>query len=123
MNTIRTLLLLVTAISPALHAETCSVSEKDILGAWGKDGEQGYFDEFSLDTDSDTHVFNSWIDHRPEISGAGWEIKDCQLLISGRYNEFPPFQLKIIGLKEERLRLYDEEDSLEWVYKRISKRP
>ena len=121
MKIIRTLLLLLTAISPTLHAESCSVS--DILGAWSRAGDQGFFKEFSLATYSGSNDFSSWIHHRPEISGAAWEVKDCRLLITGRHNEFPPFQLKILGLKKDQLHLHDESENSQSVYKRIPSQP
>ena len=123
MKIIRTLLLLLTAISPTLHAESCSVLEKDILGAWSRAGNQGFFEEFSLTTYSGSNDFSSWIHHRPEISGAAWEVKDCRLLITGRHNEFPPFQLKILGLKKDQLHLHDESENSQSVYKRIPSQP
>ena len=123
MKIVRTLLLLLTAISPTLYAENCSVSEKNILGAWSREGGQGFFEEFSLDTYSGSNDFNSWIHHRPEISGAVWEVKDCRLLVTGRHNEFPPFQLKILDLEKDQLRLHDESDNSQSVYKRNPSQP
>lgn len=123
MKIIHALLLLLTAISPALHAESCSVSEKEILGSWSREGDQGFFEEFSLATYNGLNDFSSWIHHRPEIFGATWEVKDCQLLITVRHNEFPPFQLKILELKEGQLHLYDESEKSKSVYKRTPSQP
>ncbi|MGL4476245.1 MAG: hypothetical protein ACRCT7_17600 [Shewanella sp.] len=121
MNIVRTFLLLLIAISPALHADTCSVTEDDIVGAWSQQGEQGFFEEFALTSDSNSGVkdFNSWLHHRPELVNAAWEFKDCQLIITPRSNEFPPFQLNILSLKENTLQLQDESEDLPSVYKRI----
>jgi len=118
MKITSTLLLLLLATSSALHAEICSVSEKEILGAWSRKGDQGHFEEFSLATYSGSNDFSSWIHHRPEIFGAVWEIKKCRLLITGEHNEFPPFQLKILDLKQDQLRLHDESEDSISVYKR-----
>lgn len=123
MKIIRALLFLLTALSPALHAESCSVSEKEILGSWSREGSQGFFEEFSLATYSGLNDFSSWIHHRPEIFGAAWEVKNCQLLITGRHNEFPPFQLKILELNKDQLHLYDESENSKSVYKRIPSQP
>ena len=119
MKVIRTLFLMLTTMSSTLHAEICSVSEEDILGAWSREGEQGFFEEFSLATYTGSNDFSSWIHHKPEISGAVWEVKDCRLLITARHNEFTPFQLKILELKRDQIYLHDGSENSLLVYRRI----
>ncbi|MEG3792608.1 hypothetical protein V1318_21010 [Lysobacter sp. CCNWLW3] len=93
------------------------------MGVWNRSGEFGFFEEFSLEMDAGERVFNSWLHQGPEISGAAWKLENCRLMVTPRTGGFAPFQLKILGLRKGRLRLYDESDRTESVYLRSPKEP
>lgn len=59
------------------HA-SCEVSEKALLGAWESVNAQGFFEVFELHAN---HRFDSWLHDRPEIMGATWQFKQCELTI------------------------------------------
>jgi hypothetical protein len=99
---------------------TCPVTEQKLTGDfWARVGNTGFFEEFRLEIDSSTRTFTSWLHHRPELFGATWAIEDCHLVVTPQHGELRTFRFKIRSLKQGKLRLYDEDDRTESVYRRV----
>lgn len=86
------------------------------MGSWSRSGDSGFFEEFLLQADAGSNIFNSWLHHRPELSGA-WRLENCRLVVTS--GVFAPFRLKILDIQQDKLRLYDESDQMESVYVRL----
>jgi hypothetical protein len=123
MRQIATVLLLLLASTSARSVQSCSVTERDLLGAWSSGGGSGFFEEFSLEKVADSRTFNSWLHESPELSNATWKLENCQLTVTPQHGEFDPFRFKVLGLKNGKLRLYDESDHIESVYVRLPREP
>ena len=122
MGKIEALLVLITAWGSANPAG-CPATERELMGAWSRSGDSGFFEEFSLETEDGTRTFSSWLHQVPEISEATWSLKNCQLVIVPQHDEFEPFRFTIVGLKHGKLRLYDESDRVEAAYVRLPDEP
>jgi hypothetical protein len=123
MREITALLFLLTASGSVMAADRCPAVERELAGAWSRSSDSGFFEEFLLEKDGTTHTFSSWLHQRPELSGAAWGIKDCRLIVTPRHGEFAPFRFKVLGLKQGKLRFYDESDHIESVYVRLPDEP
>jgi hypothetical protein len=93
------------------------------MGGWSRSGDSGFFEEFLLESDAGVYVFHSWLHQRPEISGARWKVENCRLVVTLRRVGLAPFRLKILGLDQGGLRLYDETDHIESLYVRLRQEP
>ena len=122
MGKISALLVLLTA-SGLTHATGCPVTESDLVGAWSRTGDSGFFEEFSLERSAGGRSFNSWLHQRPEIADATWSLENCQLAVVPMHGDFSPFRFKVIGLKHGNLRLYDVSDHTESIYMRLPDEP
>lgn len=123
MGRILALILLLTVSWTAIAAGNCPVVERELIGAWSRGGDSGFFEEFSLAVDSDTRTFSSWLHKRPELSGATWTLKNCELIVTPQRGEFDALRFKVLGLERGKLRLYDEADHIESVYVRLPDEP
>ena len=120
MRQIAAFVFLLTAPGIALSAGRCPATERELMGAWSRSGDSGFFEEFLLEADGGVHTFSSWLHQRPELSGASWSLDDCRLVVTPQHGESGPFRLKVVALERDKLRLYDESDHLESFYVRIS---
>jgi len=123
MRHFATLLFIFAASCPAHAAERCPTTEQKLAGSWGRVGNAGSFEEFALEVDSGTRTFFSWLHHRPEIFGATWALEDCSLVVTLQREEFALYRFKVISLKQGRLRLKDESDHTESIYRRFPDKP
>lgn len=73
------------------HA-ACDVSEKALVGAWQSVNAQGFFEVFELHAN---HRFDSWLHDRPEMSGAMWQFKQCELTIADGTTFIFRYQVKL----------------------------
>ncbi|MDO5609393.1 MAG: hypothetical protein Q4G62_01195 [Pseudomonadota bacterium] len=123
MRKIAALLFLIAVSNPTTAAVVCPVAEKDLLGYWSKSSQAGNFEEFLLEVDAGTRTFNSWLHQRPDLMQATWKIEHCRLVITSRSGEHPEIRLKIVGLGEGKLRLYDELAREGSIYRRSGDAP
>jgi hypothetical protein len=123
MRQITALLFLLLASGAALSRERCPVTEREIIGAWSRSGDSGFFEEFLLEEDAGVRTFSSWLHQRPELSGASWTLEDCRLVVAPQHGEFGPFRFKVLALKRGKLRLYDESEQLGSIYVRLPDEP
>jgi hypothetical protein len=56
----------------------CERHKPSLPGTWVRKGSTGFFEELSLGPDGD---LDSWLHHRPEISGGSWALDGCQLVL------------------------------------------
>ncbi|MBB6184064.1 hypothetical protein [Oleiagrimonas soli] len=119
MKTTAALLVLWSALGAARATAGCPVTEHDLLGAWNVQGKAGFFEAFELEVASGTHVFDSWLHQRPDLSQANWKLEHCQLIVEPRDGDIGTFRFKILGLTNGRLRLYDASTRTESVYVRV----
>ena len=117
------LLLVFLMASGFAHATGCPATESDLVGAWSRTGDSGFFEEFSLDRSASDRSFKSWLHQRPEFAGATWSLQDCHLVVVPKYGEFSPFRFKVMGLKHGTLRLSDVSDQSESIYVRLPDAP
>ena len=64
-----------------VHAATCALTERELLGSWEAVGHPGLFEQMAFERDGIQHEFNSWRHDRPEISGGQWQLETCKLSI------------------------------------------
>jgi uncharacterized protein YecT (DUF1311 family) len=57
----------------------CKRQSRRFAGSWVRVGSNGLFEEFSAGQDGG---FDSWLHHRPEVSGGTWKVSDCTIVIS-----------------------------------------
>ncbi|MBP4044657.1 lysozyme inhibitor LprI family protein [Chromobacterium violaceum] len=97
-------------------AQTCTIQEPMLIGSWNgiRDAE---FDNFELNKD---HLFNSWINERPEYSEKKWEFnsKTCQLHISLGEDKLD-FKYHIIIMPNKQLITIRQSPIESSVYKKI----
>lgn len=122
MRTIFALLVLLAA-SGAARAAGCPATEQELIGAWNRSGDAGFFEEFLLENASGTRTFASWLHQRPEISGATWSFESCRLIIVPRHGELASIEFKVIGLEQGKLHLSSLADHTESVYVRLPDAP
>jgi hypothetical protein len=122
MRKISVLFALLAACGLA-QASGCPATESDLVGAWSRAGDSGFFEEFSLEGSDGERTFNSWLHQRPEFAGATWSLEDCHLVVVPKYGEFGPFRFKVMGLKHGKLRLLDDSDRDESIYMRLPDEP
>lgn len=98
--------------------DICPIDEKKIVGSWTR-LKGGFFEEMGLSVYEGKKNFNSWLHHRPEMSGQ-WEVINCTLKIIGD-NGAMNFDFRIDGFDSGKLYIFDLNDKEEAVYKNISK--
>jgi len=82
-NSMRSFLTALLFLIPlAASAEQCPVTENSLLGAWERKSESGFFEEMSFKIEGEQKIFNSWLHHRPEISGGTWKLANCTIFIA-----------------------------------------
>ena len=123
MRQIAALLFLLTVSGSALSGERCPITEQEIMGAWSRSSDSGFFEEFLLEEETGIRTFSSWLHQRPELSGASWALENCRLVVTPQHGEFAPFRLKVLALKRGKLQLYDESDKLRAIYVRLPDEP
>lgn len=74
---------------------------------WVRIGEEGFFEEFRAEPDGE---FNSWLHHRPEITGS-WRAKGCFIDISN-YSGSLVFNWILLDVTGSRLRVIDIDPTL-----------
>lgn len=110
-----TVILLLMLPMPGIAAERhCSSDEKQLLGYWKGDGDNGLFEEFLLKEDGAEQVFMSWRDHRPYVTGT-WTVRSCLLEIYGSLS----FTFRIQTLKDTELVLYDIDENVSSTFRRL----
>ena len=112
------LALMITSAAEARPAR-CTVTEKQILGAWVMSGGEGFFEEFALELEGGKRVFNSWMHHRPDTLGASWSLNNCVLRILGPDRAHLAFAYRVKSVTRRSLILEDEEDHGRSRYRRI----
>ena len=117
------LVLLLAASTQVLASDKCAVTEHSLAGSWKFVSGTGFFEEFTLSTEASTRRFDSWLHQRPEISGAAWTLKKCELIVTPQSGDISPFRLKVVSLKGGNLRLLDTSDQTISVYQRIRTEP
>ncbi len=106
--------------SPVTQAGAgCKATGKSLLGAWERNGENGDFEEMEFLVESKSNAFNSWLHHRPEITGASWALKWCTLTIKPTTG-MPDFTYTIINVSKNSLQIQGVDDHLVGRYKRIN---
>lgn len=97
---------------------TCPVSEKTLIGSW-ENVSGGFFEEMAFEYSGAKQEFNSWLHHRPEISGGTWKIENCTIFIRHPTEEKMSFAFKIVQFHGDRIYLREDRDKNDAVYKRI----
>lgn len=59
----------------------CSAQKGLLHGAWVRKGDGGFFEEFLANPDG---RFDSWANHRPDLSGGRWNSNGCSFEISSQ---------------------------------------
>lgn len=97
----------------------CPVTEDELVGAWSRVGEDGYFEEFTLRSEGGGHMFDSYLHHRPDLFGADWLLRDCRLVIRPRRDEMDPFHFDVVGFDNGQLRLHEWSEDGVATYSRL----
>jgi hypothetical protein len=95
----------------------CAVTESMIAGAWTSVSGPSFFEEMAFEYEGGKRVFNSWLHHRPELSGE-WRFDDCKLHIRVE-SSTTTFDFASVRVRGNRLYLREEGKKSEAVYKRI----
>ncbi|AND67475.1 hypothetical protein ATSB10_00210 [Dyella thiooxydans] len=123
MKPIVAILMLSAVLGPAHAAEAYPAAEQALIGAWHQRGNAGFFEEFSLQVEAGRRVLDSWLHQRPDITGASWKLVDCRLIVESPDDGVGTLRFRVLGLKHDTLRLYDESDRLESIYVRVPEQP
>ena len=115
--------VLLLASSQSLASGSCPVVERALIGSWSSASEDGFFEQFTLSTSANSRTFDSWLHERPEISGATWSFKECELVVAPKNGGLAPFRFKVVSLKQGHLRLLDTADQTISVYRRVRAEP
>lgn len=118
-----TCLCLLTISETTFSNGISPATEQTILGAWGRHGDLGSFEEFLLEKTAGTHTFSSWLHHRPELLTDSWQLENCRIIITPQHEKLGPFRFEIIEAGRNRLKLYDEFSHHEAIYLRLSGKP
>ena len=113
-------LSLALVATAAMSKEDCPVVESNLIGAWGRSGDSGFFEEFMLSAEGGVRSFRSWLHQRPEFFGASWTFADCRLTITAGNGEFAGFGFVIRALENGKLELQDASDQEISTYARIT---
>ncbi|WP_374593163.1 lysozyme inhibitor LprI family protein [Aquabacterium sp.] len=81
----------------------CETHKRQIAGTWSRIGDAGYFEEFSAGPD---YEFDSWLHHRPEISGGTWALNGCHFTARGQGSL--TVDLILLSVKDDELRFMEE---------------
>ncbi len=110
-----TMILLLLLPMQSIAAEgQCGIDEKQLLGHWKGESDNGFFEEFLFREDGAERVFTSWRDHRPSVTGT-WTVKSCLLEIYGSLS----FTFNIQTLKDNVLVLYDIDENSSSTYRKL----
>lgn len=123
MKPIVAVLMLSVVLGPAHAAKACPAAEQALTGAWQQRGDAGFFEEFSLQVEAGRRVLDSWLHQRPDITGASWKLVDCRLIVESPDDGVGTLRFRVLGLKHDTLRLYDESDRIESIYVRVPEQP
>ena len=115
--------LLLTASTQGFASGKCPATEDSLAGSWQLTSDEGFIEEFTLSTESNSRRFDSWLHHRPEISGATWTLENCELVVTPRNGDITQFRFKIVTLKNRLLRLQDTSDQTASTYRRLPSEP
>ena len=94
----------------------CLISEQAMLGKWQR-VKNGFFEEMSFSINNGEHDFNSWLHHRPEMTGK-WKIENCTLIISDGQGEARSFEFKLKKIRKNILYIFDEDNNEGATYKK-----
>jgi uncharacterized protein YecT (DUF1311 family) len=107
--------------SQAAAGSSCSVQEASLVGAWVRRSGPGFFEEMAFGTDGTQRTFDSWLHHRPEISGGSWTLKDCTIYIQHASEAQLSLAFKVSGLRNGQLYVAEDGDKEVSIYKRVGK--
>lgn len=80
-----TIIFILLLTSPTLaFAAQCTLTENQLIGVWVLKNNIGAFEETEFALEGNRKVFNSWRDHRPDISNGTWVLKNCKLNVAHR---------------------------------------
>jgi hypothetical protein len=71
--------------------------------------------------DGTQRSFDSWLHHRPEISGGSWTLKDCTIYIQHASEAQLSVAFKVSGLRNGQLYVAEDGDKEVSIYKRVGK--
>jgi hypothetical protein len=108
--------ILLLCTLPAVAADKCNVTEKNLAGAWAQVS-NGFFEEMEFTTEGGARVFNSWLHERPEIGGGTWSLENCVLKIAKPGDPALSFEYQA-AIVRGRLSLMEKGEPASW-YKRI----
>lgn len=102
---------LTQAISP-----WCEKANRILDGAWFRVGEDGFFEEFSVDREGS---FDSWLHQRPEISGGTLIKSGCTIQISSDSGELK-IKWLLLDAQPARISVFDFDAADVARYKRVA---
>ena len=115
--------LLLTASTQGFASGKCPATKDTLPGSWSLTSDEGFFEEFTLSAESNSRRFDSWLHHRPEISGASWSLENCELVMNPQNGEMSPLRFKVVTLMKGRLQLQDTSDQTVSTYRRLPSEP
>ncbi len=107
-----------SSVVPALAAAPkAHIPESMLRGGWCASNAESEEEEFSLDIEDGTHVFRSWLHHRPASDGT-WQLAGRTLTITAGSDKRTTVYT-ILSLTRKRLVLRNEDERRREVYLRI----
>ena len=105
-------------IASLRNRDQCLVPEQALVGNW-KRVENGFFEEMSFSINDGEHDFNSWLHHRPEMTGK-WKVENCTLKITGSSGDEIHFEFKLRKLRKNILYVFDKDNNESATYKKTA---
>ena len=107
--------------TPVSAESSCPLQETSLVGAWVRRSGSGLFEEMAFGMDGTEREFDSWLHHRPEVSGGSWALKDCTIYIKHPSETQLGVAFKVIGFRDGQLLVTEGGERSASIYKKIGK--
>jgi len=107
--------------TPPSAESSCPIQEASLVGTWVKRSGSGFFEEMAFMMDGTEREFDSWLDHRPELSGGSWALKECTIHIKHPSEVQLGVAFRVTGFRNGQLHVTEDGEKGESIYKKVGR--
>lgn len=94
----------------------CPATREQLIGNWFYVSGFGFFQEFELTKEG---TFSSWNEGRSDMSAVPWTYENCSVVTTPEVGIMNQFELKILDLSGDELRILNVDENGEGIYRKI----